>query len=221
MAWLWLAEASDISPAGGRRPVLLAYTLGVLCAVTGVNLSLLHSPADAAHVDAFTKLMKHGNGLPAILVGAVLLRPILLERKVTLPIICLISSMALFAAGGTLGHMIAGSNEIVPAHYHGSIVGVTLALMGAGYLLLPQLGCADVASSKLAKWQPVLYGGGQLCWMMGMAIGGSQGIGRKIPGSADVIGGFGGFLKHSGDGLSLIGGLLFVFIIVRAFKTKN
>ena len=39
-----------------------------------------------------------------------------------------------------IGIFIAGTNVRIPAHYHGCIVGVTLALMGLVYHLLPQLG---------------------------------------------------------------------------------
>ena len=45
-----------------------------------------------------------------------------------------------FGIGGLIGFLISGSNVTIPAHYHGSIVGVTLALMGVCYLLLPKLG---------------------------------------------------------------------------------
>ena len=49
----------------------------------------------------------------------------------------LILSLILFAAGGTLGLMISGQNVGIPAHYHGQIVGITLALMGLAYAMLP------------------------------------------------------------------------------------
>jgi cytochrome c oxidase subunit 1 len=38
--------------------------------------------------------------------------------------------------------MIRGVNVVIPAHYHGSIVGITLAFMGLAYVLLPRLGFA-------------------------------------------------------------------------------
>ena len=51
----------------------------------------------------------------------------------------LIASMLLFASGGIIGALIHGNNVKIPAHYHGCIVGVTLAFMGLVYHLLPQL----------------------------------------------------------------------------------
>jgi cytochrome c oxidase subunit 1 len=52
----------------------------------------------------------------------------------------LLSSVLLFGAGGVIGIFIQGSNVRIPAHYHGCIVGVTLALMGAVYRILPSMG---------------------------------------------------------------------------------
>lgn len=217
VAWLWLAEVALIKLPLKRRWVLICYGFGVLEALLAVFYCLKYMPGTADYHDAFTALMRDANGLPALVIGGALVLALFKDRKgFSLPVICLIMSLLLFAAGGGLGYAIHGSNVTVPAHYHGSIVGVTLALMGLAYVLMPKLGLGNVSGSLLARLQPVLYGGGQLCWMMGMAIGGAQGIGRKIPGSADVIGGLGGFLKHAGDGLSLIGGLLFVFVMVKA-----
>lgn len=224
VAWFWLAEAAGIKIAGGRRIVLACYAAGVLVGLAAMALCVFFPVSSARHREMFTLLMKHGNGLPALLAGLSLLRGFTgtsAKKTARMAKISLVMSMLLFAVGGGLGYLIAGSTVTTPAHYHGSIVGVTLALMGLAYLLLPKLGFADVTGSKLAKLQPVLYGGGQLCWMMGMAIGGAYGIGRKIPGSADVIGGVGGFLKHGGDGLSLLGGLLFVWVVGKAATRKR
>ena len=52
----------------------------------------------------------------------------------------LLSSLVLFAVGGVLGFMIAGLDIVIPAHYHGSTVAVTIAFMGLCYFLLPRLG---------------------------------------------------------------------------------
>lgn len=46
----------------------------------------------------------------------------------------LVSSMLLFFAGGSIGVLISGVNVSVPAHYHGSIVGISVALLGFVYI---------------------------------------------------------------------------------------
>ena len=52
-----------------------------------------------------------------------------------------------------IGVFIAGSNVRIPAHYHGCIVGVTLALMGAVYHPAAALGYRR-AEGRLATLQP-------------------------------------------------------------------
>lgn len=46
----------------------------------------------------------------------------------------IIASMLLFFAGGGIGTMISGTNVSIPAHYHGSIVGISVALLGFAYV---------------------------------------------------------------------------------------
>ncbi len=45
-----------------------------------------------------------------------------------------ISSIILFALGGFIGALISGVNVTIPAHYHGSIVGISICFMGIAYL---------------------------------------------------------------------------------------
>ena len=63
---------------------------------------------------------------------------------------------------------------VIPAHYHGSIVGVTLSFMGMAYFS-PQLGLGPVNSVWAAR-QPFIYGGGQLLHIIGLAWSGGYGV---------------------------------------------
>ena len=45
-----------------------------------------------------------------------------------------ISAIILFAFGGFIGAAISGINVTIPAHYHGSIVGISICFMGIAYL---------------------------------------------------------------------------------------
>ena len=128
-------------------------------------------------------------------------------------------SLFLFGIGGMIGFLISGSNVTIPAHYHGSIVGATLALMGVCYLLLPQLGY-PLRNVRMAIWQPIIYSGGQLMHVGGLVWSGGYGVQRKVAGAEQgldsierVLGmglmGFGGLV-------SSIGGLLFLIIVLRA-----
>ena len=128
-------------------------------------------------------------------------------------------SIILFASGGLIGVIISGSIVRIPAHYHGCIVGVTLALMGLAYHLLPRLGHA-APSGRLAAWQPAIYGVGQWMHIAGLVWSGGYGVQRKVAGADQVLrsGGetAGMALMGAGGLLAIVGGLLFVLVMLRA-----
>jgi len=115
-------------------------------------------------------------------------------------------------AGGIIGFFISGSNVTVPAHYHGSIVGVTIAFMGISYHLLPALGFARV-EGRLARWQPGLYGGGQLLHITGLAWSGGYDVARKSTAAGqnfEQVAGMG--LMGLGGLISIVGGVIFLVL---------
>lgn len=134
----------------------------------------------------------------------------------------LIASIILFFTGGVLGLMISGADVTIPAHYHGSIVGYTLAFMGLVYYLLPKLGFGEI-NQKLAIIQPWLYGTGQFMHIIGLAWSGGYGAIRKTPGAELAIQAkIGMGLMGAGGLIAIIGGLLFVVIVFRAiFQPKS
>ena len=67
-----------------------------------------------------------------------------------------------------------------------SIVGVTLAMMGVVYLLLPRLGFA-APDSRAAAWQPYVYGAGQMMHIIGLVWSGGYGVQRKVAGAEQVL----------------------------------
>jgi heme/copper-type cytochrome/quinol oxidase subunit 1 len=129
--------------------------------------------------------------------------------------------MLLFVAGGLIGLTIQGSNVKIPAHYHGCIVGVTLALMGLVHHLLPQLGYR-AARGRLAVLQPWLYAIGQLLHIVGLVWSGGYGVQRKVAGAEQVlrsaaeVAGMG--LMGLGGLLAIAGGLLFVVVVAGAMR---
>jgi hypothetical protein len=128
-------------------------------------------------------------------------------------------SAGLTVLGFGLGAAIRGSNTMVPAHYHASVGGVTVAFMAATYLILPafQLSLPTHWLRRASSWQPVLYGGGMLLFAGGFALAGAYGMERKVYGAeqaargvAETIGlgmmGIGGFVSIAG-GLLFLGGV--------------
>ena len=129
--------------------------------------------------------------------------------------------MLLFAAGGVIGIFISGNNVRIPAHYHGSTVGVTLALMGLVYHLLPQLGYRAV-SGRLAVLQPFLYGAGQLMHIIGLVWSGGYGVQRKVAGAEQVLGSaaevLGMGMMGLGGLIAIIGGVLFILVVAGSMR---
>jgi cytochrome c oxidase subunit 1 len=129
-------------------------------------------------------------------------------------------SLLLFGYGGVLGHLISGVNASIPAHYHGSIVGITLALMGMALIYLEKVGYG-APSRRLALVQVYLYAVGQACHISGLALMGGYGALRKSPGSSasvDTI--IGKAMFFSGGAMAITGGLLFVIVAYRAIRKR-
>jgi heme/copper-type cytochrome/quinol oxidase subunit 1 len=127
----------------------------------------------------------------------------------------------LFGVGGIIGFMITGSNVTIPAHYHGSIFGVPIAFMGMTYHLLPRLGFRKV-TGRVARWQPGIYGIGQLMHIIGLAWSGGYNVQRK---STDAEQGFeqvaGMGLMGLGGLISILGGIIFLVVVYLARKPQN
>ena len=227
VAWLWLTEATGanirLTPALAKA----LFGLMLLPVLAVPYIYLQYDLASAEHRAAFTHLMKYGGltSLPlgvmavfytvtSIRVGDVALRP---------PRNALYASIVLFAAGGIIGFLIHGVNVVIPAHYHGSIVGVTLAFMGLSYYLLPRLGFRAV-TSKWAAWQPYIYGGGQLMHILGLAWSGGYGVQRKTAGAAqglhDLPQILGMGMMGLGGLIAIIGGGIFVAVVLHAMYAR-
>ncbi|QQZ29783.1 cbb3-type cytochrome c oxidase subunit I [Thiothrix subterranea] len=208
VAWLWLAQATGLTLAVAPRLAKGLLALMVLPVLLVPVIYLQYEVASAEHRAAFTDLMKYG-GLTSLPLGVVVVWAVARGSCVAIPVLrplrnALYASIALFAAGGVIGFLIHGVNVVIPAHYHGSIVGVTLAFMGLTYYLLPRLGFQSV-TSKWAVWQPYIYGGGQLMHILGLAWSGGYGVQRKTAGAAQ---GLENLPQILGMGMMGLGGLI-------------
>lgn len=228
VAWLWLAQATGIRVGLAARSVKWLLGVMLLPVLVVPWIYVQYDVASAEHRAAFTALMKYG-GLTSLPLGLVVVWSLLRASCVTAPELrplrnALWASLVLFAAGGVIGFLIHGVNVVIPAHYHGSIVGVTLAFMGLTYYLLPRLGFQSV-TSQWAVWQPYIYGGGQLMHILGLAWSGGYGVQRKTAGAAQGLENLPQILGMGMMGLggliAIIGGGIFVVVVLRAMYARS
>jgi hypothetical protein len=230
VAWLWLAQAVGASVPLSARVTLLLFAIATLGVFVTPYAYFAHDVLSVEHRELHTWGMRVGGGLailPVALAVAIALarQPRGSVAAEARPLrAALLASMALFAAGGLIALAIDGSNVKIPAHYHGSIVGVTLALMGVVYHLLPRLGY-DAPRGRLAVSQPYLYGLGQLMHIGGLMWSGGYGVQRKVAGAEQVLRSpgevFGMGLMGAGGAVAIAGGLLFVVVVARAMRRKG
>lgn len=227
VAWLVLAHGSDCRIVLTPRLTLVFLVMLALPVITVPFLYLAHDVLSPGHRLAFTELMKYG-GLSCLPLGLAVIaslwnapNPQGEGRHLRA---ALESSILLFTAGGVLGFLISGLDVVIPAHYHGSTVGVTIAFMGLTYYLLPRLGFAPVPP-RLAFWQPYIYAGGQFMHVVGLAWTGGYGVQRKTAGLAqgvDRIGEIAGMgLMGLGGLVSVIGGFLFLVVAYLSIRQSR
>ena len=228
VAWLWLAGASGARVALSPRVALLMFALALASVFVTPYAYLAHDIASVEHRDALTWAMRLGGGVAIVPIALAVVAGLAgapATTAQTRPLrSALVASVLLFGAGGVIGVFIAGSNVRIPAHYHGCIVGVTLALMGLVYHLLPRMGYGT-PHGRLAAWQPVLYGAGQFMHIVGLVWSGGYGVQRKVAGSEQVlrstaeIAGMG--LMGLGGLVAIVGGLLFVVVVAGALRHRT
>lgn len=228
VAWLWLATLVGAQVPLSPRVAVLLFAIALASVFAAPLIYLAGDVFSSEHRRMHTWLMRFGGGLAILPVGlavAIGLARAAPAGPAARPLrAALICSMALFALGGAFGFLIRGSDVRIPAHYHGAIVGVTLALMGLAYALLPRLGFG-APQGRLAALQPYLYGGGQLLHITGLVWSGGYGVQRKVAGSEQVlhsaqeVAGMG--LMGLGGLIAIAGGMLFLIVIFRAMLDKR
>lgn len=226
VAWVWLARARGIRLPD--RLLYLCFIPGPAMVLSAPAVYLLYDVTSFEYQQFFTEQMKWGLGIAPVLLAAGMVREFRVssfefrEKKANSALSsALAMSLLLFFFGGVFGLWIEGENVMTPAHYHGSIVGVTLALMGAVYLLLPRFGGQQVAHWRTAFWQPVIYGAGQIMHISGLAYSGGYAVLRKTPGAVtDAARAAMGFMGLGGL-LAIVGGILFVIVVIRGMRSHS
>jgi hypothetical protein len=228
VGWLWLASAAGARVPLSPRVTLLLFALALASVFITPYAYLAHDIASVEHRYMHTWAMRFGGGLSILPISLAVAIALVTRKRVAdaqAPLqAALVVSVLLFAAGGVIGVFISGNNVKIPAHYHGSIVGVTLALMGLVYHLLPQLGYR-APTGRLASWQPIVYGVGQLMHIIGLVWSGGYGVQRKVAGAEQVLSSasekVGMGLMGLGGLIAIVGGVLFIVVVVRSMRRAH
>jgi hypothetical protein len=225
VAWLWLASLTGVRVPLSPRVAVVLFAIGLLAVFATPVIYLAWDVASVEHQKLFTWQMRFGGGLAIVpmtlALGVGLLRAAPAPRAVAPCRAALVASVLLFACGGLIGFLIQGSDVRVPAHYHGAIVGITLALMGLTYALLPLFGFTRPLP-RVATWQPWLYGGGQLLHIIGLVWSGGYGVQRKVAGAEQVLrsqGEVAGMaLMGIGGLIAVAGGIVFALVVLAQLR---
>lgn len=229
IAWFILIKSANCRIIFTRKSILIIVFSYVAIAFISIIPYVVKDISLEQFKLFFTRHMIYGCSFLAIIIAIGLIYTAFdkniykssIENRVLLNSV--LGSFLLFFYGGLLGLKITGNNTIIPAHYHGQAVGITIALIGLVYYYLPRFGYGSV-KSKLAMWQPILYTIGQFIHISGLAISGGYGALRKSP---DAIYGFNaqfwmGIMGFGGF-ITLISGVMFFVICYKSinYRTAN
>ena len=238
-AWIALAEKIlGVMPRGmhshdevlDKTALRLAALLLFLGALGGFAIDLRLDVQASARWEAFA-LLQYALAPAPLLAAGVLARGLLpaararpeLRREPAF--LALALSVAVFAIGGILGLFVDGADTRTPAHYHGVIGGINLALMGVFLgVALPAAGRAPRARRLLAL-QIWLYGAGQAIASLGLFWAGGYGAPRKAAGEAQGLVELGAklglYLNGFGALIAVMGGVLFIVTVAGALLRRG
>ncbi|MBF0464077.1 MAG: cbb3-type cytochrome c oxidase subunit I [Nitrospirae bacterium] len=228
IAWVLLAVESGIDFHKSSPWVFATLFLALFAGSLGGPYIFATTSVETVEFrQAFTELMEWGVGYSVVVLALIIVYSLIKSKGGTDSKhirAALISSIFLFGAGGTIGYLISGVNVTIPAHYHGAIVGVTLAYMGLVYMYLPRLGFSRVPA-KLGAIQAYLYGIGQFIHITGLAWAGGYNVQRKVTGveqGLDTIKKIASMsLMGIGGVLAVVSGFLFLYVTIKALGSKG
>ncbi len=228
-AWLFFAGRVFGAPAMPPRLAMAALALTVVLAAGGLSLLFVEVPFSAEERELFSAYQYALAPAPTLVGGWIALRLLRMKRPPSeterTAYAALVVSLLVFFIGAFLGLFVDGADTRTPAHYHGVIGGVNVALMGFVFLfVLPLL------NRPPNKWRAVrislwLYGIGQLLHSVGLFIAGGYGAPRKVPDTAPGMDEIVNWSGHVGIGIggviAVIGGVMFIWIAGRCLLTRT
>jgi len=228
-AWIALAD-HVLGESGGSAVFRLAAGLLVLGALAALGLDLALDVNSSARWETFALWQYALAPAPLLAAGAIARRLVPAARarpdiRRDPAFLALALSVLVFGVGGLLGLFVDGTDTRTPAHYHGVIGGINLALMGVFLrIALPRAGRAPRGRRILAL-QIWLYGAGQAIASLGLFWAGGYGAPRKAAGEAQGLVELGAklglYLNGFGALIAVMGGILFIVTLARALLRRE
>jgi len=191
ICWLWLAQACSVRMPFGARMIMISFAIGAVPVLLTPWPFITYEIGGAEFMSWFVWFMRDGNGIAPMLIGLAVVLGLFSGSEVNEKnrhlYASLVVSIFMFGLGGVLGWFIGESSTLITAHYHGSIVAVTMAFMAMSYYWLPVFGFAT-PNLKWARIQVYTFAFGQTMHIVGLAWGGGHGMKRKVVGTTQDIG---------------------------------
>lgn len=223
--WLKLAQNMISKELKFRKIYVSLFYINIIAGLTIFFGHIFYQIPDHEFIYFFTTHMKYLGGAAATMFVLILLLEILHINKESSCEPAFVStafyaSIIVFFIGGLMGIFISGTNLSIPAHYHGSIVGISIGFFGFSYLTLYE---KKYFLKNWANIQLYIFTIGQIIHISGLALLGSYNVIRKnpndiIPLSAKLYSSMMGI----GGLIAIIGGLMFVYICAkRLYPIRN
>lgn len=209
--WFWVLH--EVGTTSSPRPGTVALLFGALllphlaAPLLTVNGSINH-----LYIHGSTQLMRWGIFPIVTVVAVIALRSLWLSRHIAKRsprcralTAGLLGSIGLTTLGFAIGAMIRESSTLIPAHYHASLGGISIAFMTAAYLIAARRNGIPATYWTTVRRQLVAFAIGQAIFAAGFAIGGMYGLSRKAYTSEQYIKGAG---EYAGIAIMGIGGLI-------------
>jgi heme/copper-type cytochrome/quinol oxidase subunit 1 len=211
LVYLIMLSFSDISLASNNKITILPLFINTVLAVGAPFIYFVYPVDSVELIQFFTWHMRiAGAALPCFLIILVCrnIRTFINDKSNYL-----LYSFILFIYGGVLGVLTVEGNVTIPAHYHGSVVGITIAFMNFIYWLLPKLNCKEVKNS-IVKLQIYAYSIGHFLHITGLVWLGGYGALRKVTDLPSISSMLARTCFIIGGAISVVGGMLFVIIVL-------
>lgn len=218
LVYLIMLSSSDVSLASSNKITILPLFINTILAVSAPFIYFVYPVDSVKLIQFFTWHMRIAGAVLPCFLTMLVYRNIktLLSNKGNY----LLHSFVLFIYGGVLGVLTIEGNVTIPAHYHGSVVGITIAFMNLIHWLLPRLGCKETKSSAV-RLQIYAYSLGHLLHITGLVWLGGYGALRKVADLPSISSVLARICFIMGGAISVVGGMLFVIIaLLSLFRGK-